>query len=230
MGKIAFISDIHGNFPALQAVWADIKSRGISEIYCLGDLVGYYCQINEVISFIRDNHIPCLMGNHDYALCYNEGKITRSKTCTSILKSQLSFISITNLYFLRTLPLSFHLSLESHSFWCMHGGPNDPIDEYFNTKVEIGFSKSALGVSHLVTAHSHIPEIKFLGDVCYANSGSVGQPRDYINTASYLLFEKGAFEVLRVPYDIDSIVTCMKENGYPEYISSILYRGCRIGE
>lgn len=116
MGKIAFISDIHGNFPALQAVWADIKSRGISEIYCLGDLVGYYCQINEVISFIRDNHIPCLMGNHDYALCYNEGKITRSKTCTSILKSQLSFISITNLYFLRTLPLSFHLSLESHSF------------------------------------------------------------------------------------------------------------------
>ncbi|EYA00759.1 hypothetical protein M087_1691, partial [Bacteroides fragilis str. S23 R14] len=34
MGKIAFISDIHGNFPALQAVWADIKSRGISEIYC----------------------------------------------------------------------------------------------------------------------------------------------------------------------------------------------------
>ena len=34
----ALISDIHGNLEALEAVLADIRSAGISEILCLGDL------------------------------------------------------------------------------------------------------------------------------------------------------------------------------------------------
>ena len=84
MNKIAIISDIHGNLPALDAVLKDIKNQGINTVYCLGDLVGYYCFFNEVVERLEREEIPCIMGNHDYALVKNNGIINRSKTCTTI--------------------------------------------------------------------------------------------------------------------------------------------------
>jgi predicted phosphodiesterase len=45
--KTAFISDIHGNYEALKSVLAEIEQLGVERIYCCGDVVGYYSQINE---------------------------------------------------------------------------------------------------------------------------------------------------------------------------------------
>ena len=55
--KIAIISDIHANYTALQAVYDDARSQGVSQIYCLGDLVGYHPQIDEVMEFVIDRNI-----------------------------------------------------------------------------------------------------------------------------------------------------------------------------
>ena len=103
MNKIAFISDIHGNYPALKAVLQDIDSLHVEKVYCLGDLVGYYSQINEVINTIKSRKIECILGNHDYAMIHNKGIIDRSKTCTNVLTKQLGYISSDNLDFLRSL-------------------------------------------------------------------------------------------------------------------------------
>lgn len=65
MGKVAIISDIHGNFPGLQAVMKDIEFCGCNRIICLGDLVDGGKYNDEVVRFIRDNHIACVRGNHD---------------------------------------------------------------------------------------------------------------------------------------------------------------------
>ena len=51
--KIALFSDIHANLPALEAFFADVETRNIDSIYCLGDLVGYNIWPNEVINEIR---------------------------------------------------------------------------------------------------------------------------------------------------------------------------------
>ena len=64
--KIALISDIHGNYEALTAVLAECDRLGVSSIYCLGDVVGYYSQVNECCDELRSRAIPCLMGNHDW--------------------------------------------------------------------------------------------------------------------------------------------------------------------
>ena len=64
--KTAFISDIHGNYEALSAVLAEIDRLGVTNIYCAGDVVGYYAQINEVCHALRQREIPCVMGNHDW--------------------------------------------------------------------------------------------------------------------------------------------------------------------
>ena len=65
MEKLAIISDIHGNFPGLQAVMADINACGCNRIICLGDMVDGGNYNDEVVRFIRDNQIACVRGNHD---------------------------------------------------------------------------------------------------------------------------------------------------------------------
>ena len=66
MNKIVVISDIHGNYPALKTVLDDIDADGIEDVICLGDIVGYYCQVNECIDVLRERKIYSLLGNHDY--------------------------------------------------------------------------------------------------------------------------------------------------------------------
>ncbi|MDL2287334.1 metallophosphoesterase [Eubacteriales bacterium OttesenSCG-928-G02] len=65
MNEIALISDIHGNLPALEAVEADIKSRGISSVYCLGDMCGRGPNGRDAIAWCRQNCEVVILGNWD---------------------------------------------------------------------------------------------------------------------------------------------------------------------
>lgn len=231
MSKLAFISDIHGNYPALLSVWEDILRHEIDHIYCLGDLVGYYCDINEVINFIRNNNIPCIMGNHDFALAFNNGIITRSTTCTNVLSRQLSYISKDNLDYLKSLPSNFDILEGKLTIKCVHGSINDYIDEYVSEKdLEKLMSRDNLGFTHLITAHTHIPFVKKSKNLIYGNCGSVGQPRDHNPKASYIILNDEKIFIERVSYPIEQTIHSMKEHGFPDYISEVLMRGFRIGE
>jgi predicted phosphodiesterase len=66
MVKYAFISDIHSNQLALEAVLRDIERQGIKDIHCLGDIVGYGPKPNECVDIVRSRNIPCVIGNHDH--------------------------------------------------------------------------------------------------------------------------------------------------------------------
>lgn len=63
--RIAFISDIHGNYDALRAVANDIKKSKIDKIYCLGDIVNYYYEPHKCIDLFIKNKIKCIKGNHE---------------------------------------------------------------------------------------------------------------------------------------------------------------------
>lgn len=230
MNKIAFISDIHGNYTSLLAVLEDCKLRNVDSIYCLGDLVGYYSQVNEVIDTIRNMDIPCIMGNHDYAITNKNGEINRSKTCTNVLKKQLEYISPLNLSFLNELQDNLVIDYSGKKILCVHGGINDHIDEYLGDLYENYFKNLPEDISYVVTAHSHKALVVDFDKVKYANCGSVGQPRDHDPKASYVILENGEFQIIRVKYDIDKTVNSMRENGFPDYIAQVLYKGYRIGE
>ena len=66
--KIALISDIHGNYPALKAVLESKAFQSADKAYCLGDLVGYYPYPEECVKRVMKEGIPCVMGNHDYSI------------------------------------------------------------------------------------------------------------------------------------------------------------------
>ena len=66
---IAVISDIHSNFEALTAVLDDVRSQEVSEIVCLGDIVGYASSVQSCMRTVRALGCPVLLGNHDEAAC-----------------------------------------------------------------------------------------------------------------------------------------------------------------
>lgn len=227
--KIAVIADVHGNYPALTAVLKDIATEGVDQVYCLGDLVGYYCMIDEVIDTLRDSDIPCLMGNHDYALCFSGGVIERSKTCTRILGRQLQEIRADNRDWLSQLPDKVSFQLGEKTFLGVHGGLEDPIDEYIQEIDEAYFNRHAFTHDVLVSGHTHQLRNERAGRFTYLNPGSVGQPRDGNPYSSYLVIAEQEIRHKRVSYDVDRIASAMKEKMYEPYIYEILYRGVKIG-
>ena len=66
--KVAFISDIHGNYSALEAVFKEIKKLQIEKIYCLGDIVNYYYEPDKCIDLLRKNDVISIKGNHEKIL------------------------------------------------------------------------------------------------------------------------------------------------------------------
>jgi predicted phosphodiesterase len=66
--RVAVVTDIHGNLPALQAALARIDELGVETVYCGGDLVGYGPHPNEVCALIQEREIPPIYGNYDYAI------------------------------------------------------------------------------------------------------------------------------------------------------------------
>jgi putative phosphoesterase len=231
LGRIAIISDVHGNLPALNAVLEDIKNKKVDKVYCLGDLVGYYCYFNEVIQKLIDFKIPSIMGNHDYAIVHNSGKIDRSKTCSKILQWQLNQASSHTLDFLRSLPTEMVLKLGDKSIFLVHGGLIDPVDEYLYDVNDEYFTQNAFEHDVLFTGHTHLPSFKkFYSGKTWVNPGSVGQSRDFDNRACYVIVNDSLdFEFVRVGYDYKMVIEQMAILGFDEYISEVLVNGKKIG-
>src|SRR5438034_8673852 len=72
MERVAVITDVHGNLPALEAALGRIDELGIADVYCGGDLVGYGPWPNEVCLLIEERGIPTIYGNYDYAIGRDE--------------------------------------------------------------------------------------------------------------------------------------------------------------
>ncbi len=66
--KVAIISDIHGNRQAFEAVLEDIAASDATEVWCLGDLVGYGADPDACVDLAREHADVCLAGNHDLAV------------------------------------------------------------------------------------------------------------------------------------------------------------------
>ena len=144
--KTAFISDIHGNYEALRSVLSEIDKLGVEQIYCCGDVVGYYSQINECCEELRQRQIPCVMGNHDWYLA-GGGFCPRSRSVNDCLAYQRSIIDPGHLEWLRTFPIQMMIG----EIRMVHGGWTDPIDEYLKPTQDY-FERVG---TNFVSGHTH---------------------------------------------------------------------------
>ena len=214
---IALISDVHGNFAALKEVLSAIDHLNITQIYCLGDIVGYYPQVNECCEELRKRKIQCVLGNHDWYMISNT-LCPRSNSANDCLLYQRNIITPSNLKWIFSLPIYRKIK----NLALVHGGWNNPIDEYFvPTQEYFDFIPNLFFAS----GHTHKQMIKKCGKKVYCNPGSVGQPRDGDKRAAFATFDGEKFELFRVDYDIFKVCRLMKQLGFSEYYYNRLKTG-----
>ena len=228
-GVKAIISDIHSNLEALQAVLDDVKSQGITEIYCLGDVVGYGPNPRECIDLVMDHKIV-LLGNHDQGAMFDpDGFNPPAERAIFWTRDQLESSAESRQdrerrwEFLAERPRSHR----EDGFLYVHGSARNPLNEYVfpediynQRKMERIF---ALVERYCFQGHTHVPGIftenlqfvspedvngayKLDGRKTLCNVGSVGQPRDGDPRACYVLLDDDTIRYRRVEYDYEATI------------------------
>jgi predicted phosphodiesterase len=218
---IGIISDIHGNHIALKAALYELDKMGVSKIICLGDIGGYYCQINECCEELQSRKIFSLMGNHDWYLVEGE-RCPRSSSANKCLEYQREVVSNSNKDWLASLKPQAAVGLLN----IVHGGWIDPLDEYVSPSFEY-FSR--FQGSLFSSGHTHVPCIWRTDHQAYCNPGSIGQPRDGDPRASFAVLSEGDFFLHRIEYDVGQMQEKMKAVGFASYFYDNLSAGTRIG-
>jgi len=216
---IALISDIHGNFEALREVLKKIDELGIKDIFCLGDVVGYYSQVNECCDELRRRNVMCVMGNHDWYMAYDTF-CPRSRSANDCLEYQRKVITKENKDWIKSFPIIRN----EHGVSMVHGSWANPIDDYLEPKEEY-FKK--LNGKFFASGHCHIQRIENYGNKIYCNPGSVGQPRDNNRKAAFATFDGNNFELYRVEYNMDKVGELMDRAGFNGYYYGCLYTGAK---
>jgi putative phosphoesterase len=217
--KLAFISDIHGNYEALKQVLAAIDGMGVDQVYCAGDVVGYYAQINECCAELQARNIPTVMGNHDWYMA-GGGFCPRSRSVNDCLVYQRRIIEPRHVEWLQSLPTQQRVG----DLRIVHGGWADPIDEYLKPSDEY-FDQ--VDGRYFVSGHTHIQLIHKSPTKTYCNPGSVGQPRDGDPRAAFATFDGAEFTLHRVAYDMQPVFDLMQAAGFDDYYYGGLKTGAR---
>lgn len=218
---LALVSDIHGNLPALEAVLEHAHAQGCTRFLSLGDVAGYYAQPGECIDLLRELGVPNIMGNHDGYIAYDED-CPRSRVVSQIIAYQKRILTPGQIDWLKS---SMDLLRQGEQLF-VHGGPEDPRDQYLYA---ISEDRIPDGVRLLCSGHTHVQILADFGDKVYCNPGSVGQPRDGDCRAAYAILENGQITLQRVAYDIDRTATAMKAAGFEPFCYENLYLGAQIG-
>lgn len=216
---IGIISDIHGNYEALKVVLDYFDKHDIIEIYCLGDVVGYYTQVNECCNALREHNVTCIMGNHDWYMA-SDSFCPRSHSVNDCLRYQRSVITQENKNWVSTFPLY----LRQNNIFMAHGGWTNPIDEYLEPDKDY-FEKLPLG--YYFSGHTHIQQIFEVSGRVYCNPGAVGQPRDGDWRLAFAVYDGEHISLMRMEYDVEKVCALMEERGFSGYYYDCLKVGAR---
>jgi predicted phosphodiesterase len=239
--RVAVISDIHGNLPALEAVLEQAGQQGSDELWCLGDIVGYGGKPSECLTLVSERAAICLGGNHDLVVSgvLDIGQFTSdagvaARWTRSVLRpDELELLAGLSPYGCRA-----GVSL-------YHGSIRDPVWEYVLTAEVADASLRAQTTDLALVGHSHVQLALALGDDSLEggkaepgqevtlgrkqllNPGSVGQPRDRDPRAAWLLFDsdEGWARFMRSEYPIERAQADIRAAGLPNRLADRLAKG-----
>jgi putative phosphoesterase len=231
--RILVISDLHANWPALEAVLA---AEPFDRLIVGGDLVSYGPHPVEVVELIRSRADVAVRGNHDEALAHHTdcrcaptskplAEATRSVHRTLLPEDAIRFLG--------ALPQTASFEIAGTTFFAVHASPRDHLYRYTLTpdaaeehlRHEIG----DVPAHYVLLGHTHLPMIRKVAGRIVVNPGSVGQPRDGDPRASYAVIEDGAARLGRIEYDrertIRDLYAARLNEGITERLISILRTG-----
>lgn len=227
--KRALISDVHSNIEALRAVLDDSQKHGVTEVYCLGDVVGYGPNPRECLDYILNLPV-CILGNHDQAAMFDpDGFNPVALQAVYWTREQLDggpgspTARNRRWDFLGELP---RVHSENGCLF-VHGSPRDPTNEYVFPEHVYDARRMANLFGRIerfcFQGHTHIPGVftengEFFGpeecDYRYpldgpklmVNVGSVGQPRDSDPRSCYVIMSDTEIVFRRVEYPLERTV------------------------
>ncbi len=232
--RIGFISDIHGNFTALEAVLADIQSQGVDQLICLGDTASLGPQPREVLNTLREWNAVTIMGNHDQAVLepqrcaefeITEHLIpdlywTRDHLLEDDLQYIASFAPTHTVQFEHGIKLlAYHGSPKKTTHLVLATTPIETLDDYFEGQ----------NASVFIGGHSHVQMQRRHGSTLFLNTGSVGNafqfaytnrvPPRLVNWAEYAIVEQNAnffhADMRRIYFDIDRLLERVHASDLP---------------
>jgi putative phosphoesterase len=235
--RVAVITDIHGNLPALEASLEAIEQIGVDAVYCGGDLVGYGPHPNEVCRLIEEREIPTIYGNYDYAIardlddcgCAYVTRHDRELGQRSVAWT-LEHTDQRSKEFMLGLPFDLHFELGSQQVHLVHGSPRKVNEYLFEDKPARLYERLAAAepAGVLVFGHTHKPWIHVYGGVLFVNCGSVGKPKDGDPRAGFAILEvddggQVVPSIERVPYDAEAVAREVAAAGLPgEYAEKLV--------
>ena len=239
MTRLAVISDIHGNLPALEAVLADIAAQGLRDIYHLGDLVGYNPFPNEVVALVRERDLPGITGNYDQAVLarvpdpvatFLNPKITPMGK--DLYRWTVSEVDAASREHLAAQPERLSLQVGAWKILLTHGSPRHIRDYVRPWTPEETLREIVAGVEEnvLFTGHTHIPLVRQVNGTWLVNPGSVGFPKDGNPLAAYAVLTLGpelSVEIRRVAYDVERTCREILARGLPPKAADDLRVGRR---
>lgn len=202
--KIALFSDIHANLPAFEAFLADLDSRKVDAVYCLGDMIGYNIWPNEVIVEIRRRGIATLAGNHD------------KKTSGYVYE----LVSPDNRAYLNTLPAHIRQEYDQMNIVLAHGSTRS-INEYVYEDLDESYVLEMMSEAKadvFCVGHSHLPYHRIIGDKHVVNIGSVGKPKDGNPNGCYVVLsidDQVKVEFIRFSYDVEKAASAVEISPLP---------------
>ena len=247
--RIALLSDVHANLPALEAVLAAIAGEDRPDaIYHLGDLVGYAPWPNETVALLRKHGIPGVSGNYDstvaadYKHCGCRYEDPRQEEL-----SHLSYdwtrrhVSPETKRRLGDLPFRIDVKpLGGHApgptVVLVHGTPTlntvyweqDRPDSFC---VKMAQHAGAKAGDVIGFGHTHKPWHRVVEGIHFVNTGSVGRPKDGDWRAGYVLLDVGAgeprVELVRVEYDVERAARAILDSDLPHDFAEYLRSGGR---
>ena len=241
--RIAIVSDIHGNRQAFEAVLEAIAGSGASELWCLGDLVGYGADPDACVDLAREHASVCLAGNHDLGVRGTIPLEQFSRGAALAATWTRETIRADTLEYLQTLePQNLDQAVALY-----HASPRDPVWEYVLSPLQAELCMDVAAQRTSLIGHSHVAlyfcrlaggtatgetrgdrEALDVGDGEWLiNPGSVGQPRDGDPRAAWLELDLDSEAVIyhRTDYDIAGAAAAIRAARLPDSLAERLQYG-----
>jgi len=223
--KLAFISDIHGNAIALDAVLNDIKQRNVDEIFVLGDICYRGPEPQRSLDIVRSLNVDVIKGNADEWVVrgIEEGEVPED--VYSMMDKErdwtVSKLNDESIKFLKELPTELNLEFESIKIHAFHATPTSLFDVVPPDESDEKLMESILmnEADIYIYGHIHKPYVRFITGKCIVNTGSVGLPFDGLSRSSYAIVEiedeNIQASIVRVSYEVNKVIKQFDESDYP---------------
>ncbi len=223
--RLAVLSDVHANLPALQAVLGDVDRLAPDGIWVAGDLVGYNPWPNEVLEILRTRHVHAIRGNHDRAVLGADLSWFNELAATAARWTRIQ-LAPAGVGYLKELEDRTRRTMPEGLVAMYHGSPRNDDEYVFPWAADEAIVRMA-GAPFVILGHTHLPMCLPFRSGLLVNPGSVGQPRDGDPRAAWGLLDlaRRTFEVRRVTYDIDAVATEIHRAGLPDELANRLYAG-----